>query len=155
MIRKVQEKDLKRVNDLLHQVLMVHAVPRPDIFIPGTKKYTDEQLLSMFHDETHPIFVYTDEEDVVQGYAFCVFEETKGEPNLYDMKTLYVDDICVDENHRRQHIASKLYEHVRAFAKESGCYRVTLNVWEVNPGARNFYESMGMRPLKTTMETIL
>lgn len=155
MIRRAMAKDLERVNALLYQVLMVHAIPRPDIFIPGTKKYTDEQLLAMFSDDTRPIFVWTDEEDVTQGYAFCVFEEVKGENNLHDMKTLYIDDICVDETKRRMGIAQSLYQHVVDFAREQGCYRVTLNVWEANPGARAFYEKMGMVPLKTTMENIL
>lgn len=155
MIRRAKASDLERINDLLRQVLTVHATPRPDIFIPGTKKYTDEELLALFEDNSHPIFVYTDEEDLVCGYAFCVLEEVKGQNCLRDMKTLYIDDICVDEKHRRQHIAQSLFQHVRAYAKELGCYRVTLNVWAANPGAARFYEAMGMVPLKTTMETIL
>lgn len=155
MIRRAQKKDLEQVNSLLYQVLMVHAKGRTDIFIPGTKKYTDEELLKMFEDDSTPIFVSTDENDVTLGYAFCLFEEVKNSNNLYDMKTLYIDDICVDENHRGEHIATGLYEYVVDYAKREGCYRVTLNVWDVNPTARAFYDKMGMKPLKTTMETVL
>lgn len=155
MIRRAEGKDLSRVNDLLHQVLTVHADGRPDIFIHGTKKYSDEELLEMFKDDSRPIFVYTDDSERVQGYAFCIFEEVKGVANMHDMKTLYIDDICVDEVARGQHIATKLYEYVQNFARESGCYRITLNVWEINPVARRFYEKMGMKPLKTVMEDIL
>ena len=155
MIRRAMDKDLEKVNDLLYQVLMVHANGRPDIFIPGTKKYTDEELLALFRDDTRPIFVSTDENDEVLGYAFCVLEETKGVNNMKDMKSLYIDDICVDEKHRGKHIAKGLYEHVKNFAKEIGCYHITLNVWQENPNARKFYEAMGMKPLKTVMETIL
>ena len=155
MIRRAKACDLNRVNDLLHQVLEVHASGRPDIFISGTKKYTDIELLDIFGDEKTPVFVYTDDNDVVQGYAFCIFEETKGVVNMHDMLTLYIDDICVDEKCRGQHIATKLYNYVVSFARERGCYRITLNVWDINPGAQKFYEAMGMKPLKTTMETIL
>ena len=155
MIRRAQPKDLPRVNALLHQVLTVHAEGRPDIFIPGTKKYTDEELLAIFHDDSRPVFVSTDENDVTVGYAFCILEETRGANNLRDMKTLYIDDICVDEASRGKHIASGLYDHVRRYAKEIGCYHITLNVWTCNPGARKFYEKMGMVPLKTVMEDIL
>ncbi len=155
MIRRAKATDLNRVNDLLHQVLEVHANGRPDIFIHGTKKYTDVELLDIFGDEKTPVFVYTDLAGEVQGYAFCIFEETKGVVNMHDMLTLYIDDICVDEKCRGQHIATQLYEHVVNFAKERGCYRITLNVWDINPGAQKFYEAMGMKPLKTTMETIL
>ena len=155
MIRRAKKSDLEGVNSLLRQVLMVHAVPRPDIFIPHTKKYSDEQLLKLFEDDTHPIFVSVNEKEEVLGYAFCIFEEVKGEQCLQDMKSLYIDDICVDEKARKQHVASGLYEYVKNFAKEQGCYRITLNVWDCNPTARAFYDAMGMVPLKTTMETIL
>lgn len=155
MIRRAMAKDLGRINDLLYQVLEVHAKGRGDIFISGTKKYSDEELLCMFENDQQPIFVYTDQEDVVQGYAFCIFQEVKDNPILHDMKTMYIDDICVEEKCRGQHIATQLYHYVRDYAKQQGCYRVTLNVWETNPTARKFYEAMGMEPLKTTMESIL
>ncbi|MDO4176204.1 MAG: GNAT family N-acetyltransferase [Bacillota bacterium] len=152
MIRRAEEKDLARVNDLLEQVLTVHAEARPDIFIPGTKKYRDEELLAIFADDSTPVFVFADEADVTQGYAFCTFEEIKNSNNMRDMKTLYIDDVCVDEACRGQHIATQLYEYVREYAKAEGCDRITLNVWEVNPTARAFYDAMGMKPLKTVME---
>lgn len=155
MIRRATEKDLPRVNALLRQVLALHAAGRPDIFAENTKKYTDEELLALFKDDSRPIFVSTDEDDTALGYAFCVLEETKDAHCLNDMKTLYIDDICVDEPFRGRGIASGLYAHARAFAKAQGCYHVTLNVWVCNPAARQFYEHMGMIPLKTTMEDIL
>ena len=155
MIRRATEKDLDRVNALLKQVLTVHAEGRPDIFIPGTKKYTDAELCELFRDDSRPIFVFTDERDEALGYAFCVIEEIRGENNLRDRKMLYIDDLCVDEVHRGQHIASRLYEYVRQYAREIGCYHITLNVWELNPGAKAFYEAMGMKPLKTVMEDVL
>lgn len=155
MIRRAEARDLQRVNDLLHQVLTVHADGRPDIFIPGTKKYTDEELLRLFGDDSRPVFVYTDEQDTVQGYAFCIHEEVRGVTNMHDMKTLYIDDLCVDEAVRGRHIATRLYEYVEDYARRSGCYRITLNVWEINPTARKFYDRMGMKPLKTVMESIL
>ena len=136
-------------------MLTVHADGRPDIFIHGTKKYTDDELLEIFKDDNNPVFVFADENDKAIGHAFCEIQETKGQTNVKDMKTIYIDDICVDEDHRRKHIASDLYNYVINYAREIGCYHVTLNVWESNPGAKKFYESMGMKTLKTMMETIL
>jgi len=155
MIRRAEDKDIPRIADLLLQVLGVHAAGRPDIFIPNTRKYTDDELKAIIADDERPVFVYADENDTVQGYAFCIFEEIKGANNMHDMKTLYIDDICVDAAQRRKHIAQSLYEYVTAYAREAGCYHVTLNVWELNPGAKAFYEKMGMKPLKTVMEEIL
>jgi len=153
-IRLVEEKDLGRVKDLLSQVCMVHHLGRPDWFKIG-RKYRDEELLELFKNETRPIFVAADEDDIVQGYAFCIFEEHKNDNVLMDMKTIYIDDLCVEESKRGMHIGKQLYEYVKKYAKENGFYNVTLNVWECNPGARKFYESLGLKPLKTYMEEIL
>lgn len=155
MIRRAEKKDIPKINNLLFQVLSVHAKGRPDIFIPGTKKYSDAELVTMFQDDTRPVFVYTDADSIVRGYAFCIFEEVKNVANMRDMKTLYIDDICVDQEYRRHGIAKALYQYVLQFAKESGCYRVTLNVWAINNAAQAFYNSMGMKPLKTVMEQVL
>ena len=52
-------------------------------------------------------------------------------------------------------MGSALYEYVKDFAREQGCYNLTLNVWALNEGARRFYEKCGLRPQKIGMETIL
>ncbi len=152
MIRRAEEKDIERINALLYQVCNVHAEGRPDIFIRGGKKYTDDELKVILKDDSRPVFVYSDEDGIVQGYAFCIYE-TGGHANAqYPRKVLYIDDICVDESMRRKGIASALYEYVLETAKESECDSVTLNVWKTNKGAQAFYESRGMQPLKTMME---
>ena len=43
-IRRVNEKDIPRLVELLEQVLQIHADIRPDIFIPGTTKYTNDEF---------------------------------------------------------------------------------------------------------------
>ena len=154
-VRFACEKDIPQMNSLLYQVERVHQQGRPDLFKEGAKKYTDNELKAMLKDKTKPIFAAVDENDVMKGYAFCVFQEHKGDNVLTDIKTLYIDDLCVDENCRGQHIGSVLYEAVKKFAKEQGCYNVTLNVWECNPSARKFYEKAGLKSYKTGMEVIL
>ena len=154
-VRFACEKDIPQMNSLLYQVERVHQQGRPDLFKEGAKKYTDNELKAMLKDKTKPIFAAVDENDVMKGYAFCVFQEHKGDNVLTDIKTLYIDDLCVDENCRGQHIGSVLYEAVKKFAKEQGCYNVTLNVWECNPSARKFYVKAGLKPYKTGMEVIL
>ena len=135
---------------------MVHHKGRPDLFQGNrNRKYTEEQLKDMIHDEENPIFVAVDEQDRVLGYAFCIFRQYLNDNILTDIKTLYIDDLCVDETIRGQHIGKRLYEAVLAFAKESGCYNVTLNVWSCNEPAMKFYEKCGLKPQKIGMETIL
>ena len=153
-IRFARETDLEQINDLLYQVCMVHHNGRPDLFKAGAKKYTDDELIKIMHDEKTPILVAADENDIVRGYAFCIFQEHNS-GSLTDIKTLYIDDLCVDENMRGQHIGQTLYNAVLDFAKENGCYNVTLNVWSCNESAMKFYENCGLKPQKIGMEKIL
>lgn len=153
-IRRAQEKDMEGIDRLLYQVLMVHHNGRPDLFKGNVKKYTDQELAALIRDDTRPIFVGM-EEDRVLGYAFCVFQQHKDDNILTDIKTLYIDDLCVEENCRGQHIGRQIYEYVLDFARQQGCYNVTLNVWACNPAAQKFYERCGLVPQKIGMEKIL
>ena len=74
---------------------------------------------------------------------------------MEEVETLYIDDICVDENARGQNVGRALYDHILGYARSLGCYNVTLNVWSCNPGAMAFYEKLGLRPYKVGMEKIL
>ena len=154
-IRRAQEKDMEDITRLLLQVCLVHHKGRPDLFKYGAKKYTDQQLKDLIADDGRPIFVAADENGRVLGYAFCVFQQYPDNNILTDIKTLYIDDLCVDETLRGRHIGRSLYDYVLNYAKESGCYNVTLNVWSCNQGAMKFYESCGLKPQKKGMEVIL
>ena len=153
MIRKAAKEDILRIIELLHQVNMVHHVIRPDLFKPHTTKYNEQELEAMLDDDSKPIFVFDD--GMVLGYAFCQVSEVKNNQLLEDIKTLYIDDICVDENARGKHVGKALYEYVLEYAKSIGCNNITLNVWEGNEPAQRFYRNMGMQVQKTTMEIIL
>lgn len=153
MIRKANTTDISRIIELLHQVNMVHHVIRPDLFKPHTTKYNEQELEALLCDDSKPIFVYDD--GTVSGYAFCQVTEVKDNQLLQDIKTLYIDDICVNEQARGKHVGKALYEYVRDYAQSIGCNNITLNVWEGNDPALSFYRNMGMKVQKTTMEIIL
>lgn len=155
IIRRAEEQDINGINRLLLQVCMVHHRGRPDLFKAGGKKYTDTQLKAIIRDDKTPVFVALDEQGAVLGYAFCIFQQHIGDNILTDIKTLYIDDLCVEEALRGQHIGRLLYEHVLAYARENGFYNVTLNVWSLNESALRFYEACGLKPQKIGMETIL
>ena len=154
-IRKAKPADLEGIKSLLLQVLTVHHNGRPDIFKGNCRKYTDEQILKIIADDNTPVLIAADEDDSVMGYAFCIFQQHTDSNIMTDIKTLYIDDLCVDENIRGRHIGSSLYNAVLDFARENGCYNVTLNVWSCNTSAMKFYEKMGLVPQKIGMEKIL
>ena len=154
-IRRAEEKDIPRVMDLLLQVLTIHHNIRPDLFKADCRKYNERELYALFGNPLRPVFVYEDDGETVQGYAFCVLEQHPGNNILTDIKTLYIDDLCVDEKVRGRGIGKQLFEFVKAYARENGCHNLTLNVWEGNDSSIRFYESLGFKPYKYGMETLL
>ena len=154
-IRKANTKDIPRIKELLQQVLEIHANIRPDIFIPGTTKYTEKELADILSDENRPIYVATSGEDTCIGYAFCILKNQPFSNNMVPFKSLFIDDLCVDQNTRGQHIGEKLIEYVKEEAKKMGCYEVTLNVWAGNTLAEKFYEKMGFQTKERQLEYIL
>ena len=154
-IRRAENKDIEKVLQLLVQVNMVHHNARPDLFNGPATKYTKDQLENIFKDDRTPVFVCVDESDTVLGYAFCIFRQYLNDNIMTDIKMLYIDDLCVDENVRGKHIGKALYEYAADYAKREGCYNITLNVWSTNESAMKFYRSCGLAPQKIAMEKIL
>ena len=154
MVRRALEKDIPKIEDLLRQVDLVHHNGRPDIFKIG-QKYSASELSALLSDDSRPILVCVDNNDNVMGYCFCIFERHTDHSVLTDIKTLYIDDLCVDEKLRGRHIGKELFNAATLLAKESDCYNITLNVWSCNPSAMKFYESCGLVPQKIGMEMVL
>ena len=154
-IRRAKEKDIPRLTVLLEEVLNIHAGIRPDIFIPNTTKYTNEELKEMVKDDMNPIYVAVDDEDSCVGYAFCRLKEQPFSNNMIPFTSLFIDDLCVDESTRGKHVGESLFNYVKEEAKRLGCYEVTLNVWTGNISAEKFYEKMGLKTKERQMEYIL
>ena len=113
-------------------------------------KYTESDLTELLCDEARPVWCALEDEHFL-GYCFCQWKEYRDSSVSTDRKELYIDDLCVDETARGNGVATVLFRHVTAVAKAAGAKFITLNVWEGN-SARNFYDKMGMKPRKTTLD---
>ncbi len=154
-IRRAENRDIDEILRLLVEVNMVHHTIRPDLFKGPATKYSHEELEQKLKNDSDPIFVYTDDEDRMLGYIFCQEEVTQESPLRTGIRTLYIDDLCVDEKSRGQHVGKKLYEYTLNYAREQGYYNVTLHVWGGNDPALHFYRRMGMQDQFVCMEQIL
>ena len=152
-IRRAEEKDIAAVQRLLTQVVNLHHAGRPDLFGNATK-YSAEELKALFRDDSRPVFVAADETDETMGYIFCALQQNDAR-HFTPHKTLYIDDLCIDERMRGQRIGKALYEHARAFALREGCHNITLHVWALNADAEAFYRHLGMETQYTSLEEVL
>ena len=153
-IRFATEGDIPGLLALLLQVGQVHHDIRPDIFRKNAQKYGASQVLAMLNSSRSPIFVAVEDGNVL-GYGFCQIKTYKDDPVIADHTELYIDDLCVDENARCKGIGTAIYQEICRYAKQRRCYSVTLNVWSCNESAMKFYESLGLKPQKVGMETVL
>ena len=152
-IRRAKECDIPIIDKLLYEVHKVHSDVRPDLFKAGAKKYSDEDLKAIIKDCKKPVFV-AEKDGIILGYAFCVHQQNTNS-NMTDVKTLYIDDLCVDEAARGAHIGRSLYEYVLDYDRNNEYYNVTLNVWADNKNAVKFYDKLGLKIQKIGMEKIL
>lgn len=155
MIRKADKQDIPALISLLHQVNDVHADGRPDLFVHGHTKYDEAELEVLLDDEDRPVFVSVDDNGTTEGYSFSQISRYHEGDHLKPHTSLYIDDICVNAACRRRGVGRRLYEHTERFAKSIGCHNITLNVWAANEGAQRFYDSLGLKLQKTTLEKIL
>lgn len=153
-IRFATEQDVGGILALLRQVGQVHHEGRPDIFRKNAQKYGASQVIAMLNVPRSPIFVAVEGAQVL-GYGFCQVKTYKDDPVIADHTELYIDDLCVDENHRGKGIGKEIYRTICRYAAQRKCRSVTLNVWCCNQAAMKFYESLGLKPQKIGMENIL
>ena len=150
LIRRAEITDIPDILRLLVQVCNVHQDIRPDIFKRDGVKYTESDLPELLTDESRPVWCAVEDGHYL-GYCFCQWKEYRDSSVSTDRKELYIDDLCVDEAARGKGVATALLRYVTAVAKSEGANFITLNVWEGN-SARSFYDKMGMKPRKTTLE---
>ena len=143
-IRRAKFKDIPQLDKLLVCVFLLTDCKKVGADIAVYLVNLKKELERIIVDEQKPIFV-AEHNGKVKGYAFCIFKQDLESKSVKNIKTLYIDDLCVDEDTRGMHIGTKLYNHVIDFARKSGCYNVTLNVWAGNDGAMKFYERIGLR----------
>lgn len=154
-IRLAQPEDIPALLGLLEQILSVHHQARPDIFKGSGGKYSKEELKQLMAQDKTPIFVYENADGQILGHLFVTIKEVSDNPVLHPIKTLFIEDLCVDQATRGQKIGDQLYQFAVNYAREIGCYNLTLNVWNDNEGALRFYQRQRMKPQETVMETII
>lgn len=153
-IRKAEEKDAPKIADMLLSIGELHHNGRPDIYRDSLQKYNEKDIIEILKDSEAPIYVAADENDSVVGYAFCQIKNVSSSTAFADRKFVYIDDFCVDEKYRKQHIGKKLLNTVTEEARKMGVGSVELNVWEFNENAVRFYESCGFKTQRREMEIV-
>ena len=90
----------KGVERLLVEVNNLHQKLRPDIFIENAVKYDEKKFDEIISNDSTPVFVAVDDEGNVLGHLFCSVRDYVQVKVYKDFKSLFIDDLCVEEGAR-------------------------------------------------------
>lgn len=154
-IRRAQQKDAKRLCELLETIAQLHHEGRPDIYGAGGAKYNIEDVEKKIKNKEEIILVAVNDDDEVMGYTMSKIIDVKENGILLGYRKMYIDDVCVDSAFRKLGIGKKLMEATKLEAEKADCHIAELNVWAFNENAINFYKSCGMTVQRMYMEYVL
>ena len=143
-IRRMKDSDFEQVHKLIEQVNLLHLNQREDI-------YREEDPLGYedfmgFLNNSQYICYVAEVDGIVVGEVIATLKEIKEESIFKHRTILFIEDICVDKEYKRQGVGRLLYNKIEQVAQENEVDSVELNVWSFNIDAIRFYEKMGMEP---------
>ena len=130
--RKVKKADMKSVLGLINELAIFEKEP-------NAVTVTEEILIQDGFGEKplFQVFVATIENEIV---GMALFYERY---STWKGKAIHLEDLIVQEKHRKKGIGNTLYTMVLKYAYENSFKRVAWEVLDWNTPAINFYESTG------------
>lgn len=154
-VRKAEKKDAAKIAALLETIAQLHHEGRPDLYGGGGAKYDIKAVEDKIENKDEIILVAVNDDDEVMGYTMSKIYNVEQEGIRLAHRKMYIDDVCVDSECRKQGVGRILMEATKQKAIDNGCHICDLNVWAFNENAIKFYESCGMTKQRIYMEYIL
>ncbi|PSQ87327.1 MAG: N-acetyltransferase [Bacteroidetes bacterium QS_3_64_15] len=148
-VRRAQSDDQATVGDLWVQLLREQD-ELDDRFgvADNARERWDNDFPQWLDDETYRIYV-TEAGGEIVGFASA---HRWGPPPIYEESSeVYLDELYVRPEDRRQGLATQLVNAVRDWTDRIGARRLRLNVLAANDAALDFWATQDARPLTTTL----
>lgn len=85
------------------------------------------------------------------GYTVLEFTERPANAYCHARTALYIHQIGVEDEFRRQGVGKALMDAARRLACERGIRRIELDVWALNTGAAEFFSRQGFTTFNSKM----
>ena len=151
-IREAKKEDLKQITPILEQISKMHYENRPDIFRNKDMSVIEEEAKEIIESNERKMVVAIDNNSKIYGLLIYKIKEVKFHTNLKDYKSLWIEELGVEQNCRKTGIGKMLIDEAEKIAKLLNCKRIELNCWNFNENAINFYEHMGMKVQRKIMD---
>jgi ribosomal protein S18 acetylase RimI-like enzyme len=151
IIRRAEINDIDSILPLEEQIFKIHSKERPDWIDKNKRPFSYDLLKNIIESNTQKIFIAEMDNKII---GFCKINHREINNNLmfYDMLNIEIENLIVDEKHRKKGIGKNLFGEVKNYAKEVNAKYIELSVWEFNKNAINFYKRMGMKIRINRME---
>lgn len=126
-------EDAKKCNELLTKLIKSEKKYNNNI---NEKYEVTEWFEKVYNEKYNTIYVAKIENKIV-GYIYCKINSIDNGPTL--KREGLIDGLYVEEEYRKQGIATKLMEAAKEWAKKMEIKYVFLNVLEENKNAMNLY----------------
>nr|WP_231510679.1 GNAT family N-acetyltransferase [Lactobacillus delbrueckii] len=110
-----------------------------------------EELTTIINDDQKAVFVAVDEDDQVLGYAFTQLQEQPFSTNMVQFKSSLSMTSVLTAPSAPKAWAGPCLIMSKLKPKDWDAMK-TLNVWEGNDSAINFYKKNGLKVKETNME---
>lgn len=141
LIREAATRDLPAIAQLYAELDWSHQTL--DVELRRNTQDRKAHLRAALNNERARLIVASCAQHVV-GFILASFE--------YCQSDVMIEAISVDKGFRRHQVGTELLRYVERWARERQVRYVKLNVYEFNPEARAFYESLGYLTTSRTMQ---
>lgn len=150
-IRPMGPEDYDTFDRFLGQLHRLHQAARPDLFRPAEHPLPPDWFRQRLEDPNN-VFLLAEVDGRPAGMCLFEFHDGSRDPLLFPVKEVYINDLFVAEEYRRQGIATALYREAERIGADRGAKQISLMVWAFNESARRFYEKLGLNVRTFTME---
>ena len=139
LIRKAEARDYEDLDKIFYDVGLLHKKIHPEIFKDGADFHLnkDYYIDSLSQPENYSIVA----ECSGQVVGFLMAKMISGFSPQNNI--MNISKFGVAEEFRHHNIGSELMNYITNTAKELGCSRIELNVYNNNTPAKNFYKKQG------------
>lgn len=137
-----QTKDYILIAKLNESVQTFHHEVYPDDF----KKFDLNSVTNFFKknlasDNSYAFLAEIDSKPI--GYLLCMVNSREENEFQYEKRVLYIDQISIENEFRKQGIGKKLMDKAFELAKELHISEIQLDHWVKNEEASNFFKQLG------------
>jgi len=154
-VRPAIVEDADAIDCLTVEVQQLHCEALPDTFkLPSDRLFSREKLATLLQDANSTVAVAESKGEVI-GYVYGVTMHRPENDFKKAEKYMYIQQIGVRTDARRQGVGRALIAFIERRALASAVTALQLDYWEFNTRAQSFFESCGFSASQVMMRRTL